>query len=136
MTGLDDDMVAVLDRLRAGLLPLERALRGIAGRDITIEEYAEPGRYVVQAELPGVDPGQDVSLSVFDGELKIDVKRVDWHRHGGSEFRYGTFSRTVTLPRRAAEETLSATYERGVLEVSVQVAPLPPISRSLPIRAR
>lgn len=129
-------MVPVLDRLRAGLLPLERALRTATDHDIAIEEYAERDRYVLRADLPGVDPARELSVSVFDGQLKIHVERVDWHRHHGSEFRYGAFSRTVELPRRAAEDTLSATYERGVLQISVRVQPLPPISRSVPIRTR
>jgi len=128
-------MVAVLDRLRAGLLPLERAVRAATDHDIAIEEYAERDRFVLRAELPGLDPAHDLSVSVFDGQLKIDVERVDWHRHRGSEFRYGAFSRTVRLPRRAAEDTLTATYERGVLQVSVTVEPVPPISRSVPVRA-
>lgn len=123
-------MVATLDRLR---LPLEWALRTATGHDIAIEEYAERDRFVLRAELPGLDPGRDLSVSVFDGQLKIDVERVDWHRHRGSEFRYGAFSRTIQLPRRAVEETLSATYERGVLLVSVKVRPEPPISRCVPI---
>ncbi|GAA4465364.1 Hsp20/alpha crystallin family protein [Phytohabitans houttuyneae] len=125
-------MVATLDHL---LLPLERALRTATGHDIAIEEYTEPDRYVVRAELPGVNPARDLTVSVYDGELKIDVERVDWRHHRGSEFRYGTFSRTVQLPRRADEETLTATYERGVLQVSVKVLPQPPISRCVAVAA-
>lgn len=123
-------MVATLDRL---LLPLERTLRTATGHDIDIEEHVERDRYVVRAELPGVDPAHDLRVSVYDGQLKIDVERVDWHHHRGSEFRYGSFSRTVELPRRAAEETLTATYERGVLQVAVTVRPEPPISRRVPV---
>jgi HSP20 family protein len=123
-------MVAALDRLRGGL---ERTLRLATNRDITIEEYADDGRYVVRAELPGIDPAKDASVSVYEGALKIEVERVDWHRRPGSEFHYGAFSRTVDLPRRAAEETLRAAYENGVLEVSVEVRPAPPIARTVPI---
>lgn len=123
-------MTATLDRLR---LPLERVLRTATGHDIAIEEYTGRDVYVLRVELPGLDPDRDLCVSVFDGELKIDVERVDWHQHRGSEFRYGTFSRTVQLPRRAAEDTLTATYARGVLEVSVKVAPEPPISRRVPV---
>lgn len=123
-------MVATLGRL---LLPLERVLHSAAGQDIAIEEHAERDMFVLLAELPGVDPARELSVTVYDGELKIEVERVDWHHRKGSEFRYGAFSRTVQLPRRAAEETLTATYERGVLRVSVRVRPQPPISRCVPI---
>ena len=109
-------MATTWNRLRGAV---ERTLRTAADRDISIEEYADRDRYVVRAELPGIDPARDASVSVYDGQLKIDVDRVDWHPHPGSEFRYGSFSRTVALPRRAVEETLRAAYADGVLRLTL-----------------
>lgn len=38
-----------------------------------------------------------------------------------SEFRYGSFTRTVTLPDMANPDDVSATYHDGILAVSVGV---------------
>jgi HSP20 family protein len=126
-------MTHVLDWMRHQLLPLEDALSTARGHEISIEEYADGGRYVVRAELPGVDPVKQVNVSVYDGSLKIDVERFTMHPRDGSEFRYGAFSRTVALPHHADDSSVTARYRGGVLEISVEVPPPPPISRRVPI---
>jgi HSP20 family protein len=57
------------------------------------------------------------------------------HPRDGSEFRYGAFSRTVNLPPRADDSSVTARYRRGVLEISVRVRRAPPISRRVPVVA-
>lgn len=126
-------MTHLLDRMRHRLLPLEDTLRAVRGLDISIEEYADGGRYVVRAELPGVDPIKQVSVSVYDGTLKIDVERFNLHPRDGSEFRYGAFTRTVALPARTDDSSVTARYRTGVLEISAKVRPTPPISRRVPV---
>jgi HSP20 family protein len=128
-------MTHVLEWMRHQLLPLEDALSTARGHEISIEEYAAGGRYVVRAELPGVDPVKQVNVSVYDGSLKIDVERFTMHPRDGSEFRYGAFSRTVNLPPRADDSSVTARYRRGVLEISVRVRRAPPISRRVPVVA-
>lgn len=123
----------VLDQVRHWLLPLEAVFRTARGHDISIEEYAVDGRYVVRAELPGVDPVKHVSVSVYDGTLQIDVERFNLHPRAGSEFRYGAFKRAVTLPPRSDDSSVTARYRGGVLEISTRVRPAPPISRQVPV---
>src|SRR4051794_36902369 len=78
---------------------------------IRIEEYTEDGHFVVRAELPGVDPEKDVELTVESGMLTIQAKRseqkADKER---SEFRYGSFVRSIPLPAGANEDDITATY--------------------------
>ena len=38
-----------------------------------------------------------------------------------SEFRYGTFTRSVTLPAGADEDHIQAIYDMGVLELTVKI---------------
>ena len=88
-----------------------------------VEDYTEDGKYLVRAELPGVDPEKDVEVTVDSGQLTIHAERREETkepRH--SEFRYGSLTRTVTLPAGADPEKITATYEKGILEVTVPVA--------------
>ncbi|GHH83420.1 14 kDa antigen [Streptomyces sulfonofaciens] len=84
-----------------------------------METYAEGGRYVLRAELPGIDV-EDLDLTVEEGVLTIRAERtehdVDKER---SEIRYGTLMRSVPLPAGADENDMEASYAEGMLTVSV-----------------
>ena len=68
---------------------------------VRVEERMEEGRYVLRAELPGIDPEKDVTVSVTDRVLTIRAERREETRTDGrSEFQYGSFERFVT-PCRA-----------------------------------
>ena len=91
---------------------------------IRVEEYQEDGTYVIRAEAPGIDPDEDIDLTVNDAMLRLDIRRhrskKDEKRMGHhSEFSYGSFTRIITLPRSATEKDVSAEYEDGILEVRV-----------------
>ena len=87
-----------------------------------LENEIEDGHYVVRAEIPGIDPAKDVDITVRDGRLTIKAERTEKKEtKGRSEFRYGSFTRSVTLPAGANEEDIKATYDKGILTVSVAV---------------
>ncbi|RSM85203.1 Hsp20/alpha crystallin family protein [Kibdelosporangium aridum] len=87
---------------------------------VRIEDYRDDGNYVVRAELPGMDPGKDITITVAGDELAIKAERtVEKHDDTHSEFSYGSFARTVRLPGTAVPEKVSATYDAGILEVTV-----------------
>ncbi|MFC4119863.1 Hsp20/alpha crystallin family protein [Nonomuraea zeae] len=93
------------------------------GQIVRVEDYIADGRYVLRAELPGIDPDKDVEVTVSGGLLHIRAekarKTTDPHR---SEFAYGSLSRTVTLPATAKTDDVKAVYKGGILEVSVGLA--------------
>ncbi|RDH80018.1 Hsp20/alpha crystallin family protein [Mycolicibacterium moriokaense] len=90
---------------------------------LRLEDEAKEGLYEVRAELPGIDPIEDVEVTVHDGRLTIKALRTRTSETNGlSEFSYGSFSRTVTLPADADEDDITATYDRGILTVSVPLA--------------
>ena len=97
-------------------------LRPYLGQAIRIEDYIEDGHYVVRAEIAGIDPGKELEVSVEGGYLSIRVERSGQaegkHR---SEFRYGTFSRTLELPPRADPDDVTAEYASGILTIKVAV---------------
>lgn len=91
-------------------------------RLLRLEDEMNDGRYEVRAEIPGLDPAEDVEVTVRDGLLTIKAERTDKKEGSGrSEFSYGSFERTITLPAGADEDDITATYDRGILTVSVGV---------------
>ena len=91
-------------------------------RLLRLEDEMNDGRYEVRAEIPGLDPAEDVEVTVRDGLLTIKAERTDKKEGSGrSEFSYGSCERTITLPAGADEDDITATYDRGILTVSVGV---------------
>lgn len=87
---------------------------------IPIEEYREDERYVVRADLPGVDPDKDITVTVDDGYLVIHGERHQEERDAlHSEVRFGSFSRRLPLPKGCTGEDITASYASGVLTVSL-----------------
>lgn len=87
---------------------------------IPVESYTEGGKYVVRADLPGVDPEKDIEVKVDGDLLTIHGERhEEQHDNGHSEVRYGSFTRSVRLPQGAAAGDVAARYDAGVLVVTV-----------------
>jgi len=96
------------------------AARPVAAQAMQMEEYVANGRYVIRAELPGVDPAKDMEVSVAKGILTIRAERhEDLQGQHRSEFRYGTFSRHLPLPVTADANDMKASYHWGILQVSI-----------------
>ncbi|MBB4664504.1 Hsp20/alpha crystallin family protein [Conexibacter arvalis] len=98
----------------------ERAPR----RWIPAMDLVETGdHYVLRADLPGVHE-EDLKIELDDrtltlsGERKsaVETERGGYHR---IERSYGAFSRSLTLPEGVDADAISASFDRGVLEVRV-----------------
>ena len=98
-----------------------------AAQSFRIEEMARDNRYVIRAELPGLDPERDIEVTVEGRTLTIHAERrqEDSGPHR-SEFRYGSLTRLVRLPAKVDAKDVTARYERGVLEVSVPIREVKP----------
>ncbi|MEO3867645.1 Hsp20/alpha crystallin family protein [Nonomuraea sp. B12E4] len=111
--GLFPEIFDLLESPLAGLRPQVR---------IKLEDYVKDGRYVLRAELPGIDTDKDVEITLARGILTIQAERhheqKDAHR---TEFAYGAFTRSITLPPGADESDVTAAYDQGILEVSVKL---------------
>ncbi|HUB42555.1 MAG TPA: Hsp20/alpha crystallin family protein [Streptosporangiaceae bacterium] len=97
-------------------------------RSLPVEQYSDETGHVIRLEVPGIDPAQDLAVSVETGSLTVRCER----RHAGledgleddqSEFRYGSFARTVALPLGANIHDVSATCRDGILTVRVGMQP-------------
>ena len=137
-----DELVRAMlgSRPRRALLSLPSGLRH--GFIPTTDVFVRGGGLVIRAELPGIDPKKDVSVSVEDGELVIrgerrcreEVKEEDYVR---VEASYGAFERRVPIPQGVEEAKINATYADGVLEVIVPAGKpaARPKPRAIPIRS-
>ncbi|BBY31839.1 Hsp20/alpha crystallin family protein [Mycolicibacterium sediminis] len=81
--------------------------------------------YVLTADLPGVDPGS-VDLDVDNGTLTISAHRtprsedsVQWLTN---ERFFGTYRRQLSLGEGIDTAGIAASYENGVLTVTIPVA--------------
>ncbi|MGE2692518.1 Hsp20/alpha crystallin family protein [Mycolicibacterium pulveris] len=79
---------------------------------------------VVRLELPGVDVDNDVNVEVERGHLVIHGERRDERAEDKDgrtlrEVRYGSFRRAFKLPAHVTEDAITASYDKGVLNVRV-----------------
>jgi HSP20 family protein len=97
-----------------------------ANRGMPLDVYSTDDALVVEAALPGVKP-ENVDISVLGDTLTLtattDEQRAS--EEGGyhvQEVRRGRFSRTVTLPSSVKADAASATFENGLLRLSIPKA--------------
>lgn len=111
-------------------------LRPFDGNVIRLEDELKDGSYEVRAELPGIDPAKDVDITVRDGRLTIKAERTEKKESNGrSEFTYGSFLRSVTLPPGADEDSIKASYDKGILTVSMPITEAKPVEKHVTIDA-
>jgi HSP20 family protein len=96
-----------------------------APRFMPMDLYRSGDHYVLHADLPGIDPGS-VDISVDNGTLTIRAERsgrtdeeVQWLT---SERFTGTFQRQLSLGDGIDSDAISATYDNGVLSLTIPVA--------------
>lgn len=90
-----------------------------------LEVFEKKGMLMVRADLPGLTK-DDVKVEIRENELTIQGERKTEHEekkegYYRSERRYGTFNRTVRLPEGVKVDKAKATFENGVLEVTLPV---------------
>ena len=91
-----------------------------------IDVVTEDGNLVIRAELPGVKQ-EDVDITLHNNVLTVSGERKaeQEEERGGyyvRERRYGSFSRSLTVPEGVDESKIHARYESGVLKVTIEGA--------------
>jgi HSP20 family protein len=90
-----------------------------------IDLYRDGDHYTLNADLPGIDP-TSVDLDVDGQFLTIRAERVAPSTEGRAwlarENRSGSFVRRLTLGDSVDREHISASYDAGVLSVTIPVA--------------
>lgn len=85
--------------------------------------YVKDGTWMIQVELPGVDP-KEVHISVMGDQLSIQGERKVPEGFKEDDFLlqespYGPFERTIILPHAVPEDKVEATYSNGVLTIKL-----------------
>ena len=131
------------ERLESLPALLGRRLEELFDREpmIRLEQHTTDDETVIRAEIPGVDPDEDVEISVEGNTLTIAVKRTatekkETDRSYHSEFRYGSFERSMALPSATDINDIEATYENGILEVRVAKPAAAAARTNVPIKRK
>ena len=104
------------------------------GQVFRLEETTRDECYVIRAELPGLDPENDIEVTL-DGRI-LTIRAERRQQDSGpyrSEFRYGSLTRAVRLPARVDAADVTARYDKGVLEISIPVGAVKPEGTRIPI---
>lgn len=96
---------------------------GLSRFEPQVEVLERDDKLVVRADLPGIKK-EDVNVSIEENALCIEGERKSEHEEekGGvlrSERSYGKFVRTIPLPRGIDLQSCDASFENGVLEITV-----------------
>lgn len=88
--------------------------------------YEKTDKFIVRAELPGMKK-EDVEISLIGDTLTISGERkpseeVKDEEYLRCELCYGKFSRSVTLPSPIDPSKVEATYENGILLITLTKA--------------
>jgi HSP20 family protein len=87
---------------------------------LRMEQFQRNGEMVIRLEIPGVDPDEDIDVTLEDDVLTIDARREERREDvTHSEFRYGHLQRCISIPMGVTEDDISASYADGVLEIAV-----------------
>ncbi len=93
---------------------------------LAVDMVEDKDKFIVKASVPGINPDDlDVSYSddtlTIKGEIKEDkeTKEDQYHMR---ERRFGSFVRAITLPTKIKGEAIEASYQNGVLTLSLPKA--------------
>jgi HSP20 family protein len=89
----------------------------------TVDVKEEADRWVVQADIPGVDPA-DIEVTMADGALTIRGRRLEERKEESAGWKRvervaGSFYRRFSLPDTADASGIKAASRHGVLELTI-----------------
>lgn len=93
----------------------------------SVDVHEEPERFVVHADLPGVD-AKDIQVTTENGVLTLRGERRFEKRASEKGFERlervaGSFLRRFTLPDNALADQIGARHVNGVLEITIPKRP-------------
>ncbi|MGO8946108.1 MAG: Hsp20/alpha crystallin family protein [Ktedonobacterales bacterium] len=121
-----------------GLMSLRAAMNRLFEDSFISPKYLDPFRrpipvdlreteteYVIEASVPGIQP-EEIQITATDNLLTLRANRRQEEEKTGMKGQYvrreryeGELSRTVSLPAPIDASKVTATYEHGVLTISV-----------------
>jgi len=114
-----------MDRLWDSFLEGRPMRRAEDGREWlpSIDVSETKNALVIKAELPGLDP-KDIDISMNNGYLTIKGEKKHEKEEKDENYHliersYGSFTRSVRLPREVQNDKITASFKNGVLRVTL-----------------
>jgi len=88
-----------------------------------VDVYEDEHSVTLKIEVPGIDE-KDIDVRIENNTLTVHGERKFEKEEKEENYRrierqYGSFTRTFTLPNTVDTESVSATYEKGVLKITL-----------------
>lgn len=119
----DVDMMDQMQRMFEDMQQLGRNI--VPGGHMPIDIREENGEIILTADLPGINK-EEISLTADSKKLKITAEgkeeiKEENEKYIKRERSQRMFSRTIEWPRKVDPNTLEASYEDGVLQVTGEI---------------
>lgn len=120
LTSLREEMDSILSHFTT-----ERPDAWLFGRAVPMCDLSETdGEVQVKFDLPGLK-ADEIDIQLTNNVLTVSGERKEEKEEKGRTFhrverRYGSFSRSLTLPCAVAEDKVDARYQDGVLTVTIE----------------
>jgi HSP20 family protein len=120
-----DRIMREMDRLWDSFLegrPTRRAEEG-KGWFPPVDVSETKNDLVIKAELPGMDP-KDLSISLSSGYLTVKGEKKQEKEEKDENYHliersYGSFTRSVRLPKEVQGDKMTASFKNGVLKITL-----------------
>ena len=91
--------------------------------NLALDVIERDDKYVLRANIPGIKP-DEVKIEVEDDVLTVSGEHEESEEERKANYvrrerRYGSFSRSVTLPKGVTADEVEARIQDGVVEVSI-----------------
>lgn len=88
---------------------------------IPVEINDKGKNYCIRAEVPGIKK-EDLDIDIDSNYIRINAekqeeKNIDESSYKKTEFRYGTYSRTIYFPEEIDVDKAEAKVEEGILKI-------------------
>ena len=88
-----------------------------------VDVYEDQHQVSLKIDVPGIDE-KDIDVRVENNTLTVTGERKIEKEEKEENFRrverqYGSFTRTFTLPQTVDTENVAATYDKGVLKITL-----------------
>ncbi|GAA0669828.1 Hsp20/alpha crystallin family protein [Natronoarchaeum mannanilyticum] len=119
-----DEFERMLERMNQQLGQFEGGANVQVGGSSASVDVADQGdEFVVTADLPGYDT-EDIDLTLADDTVRIEAEREEEMEDEDEQYirrerRHQRVSRSVPLPEAVDEDSVSASYNNGVLTVTL-----------------
>lgn len=93
---------------------------------MAVDVIENPDNFVVKASIPGINP-DDLEITINNNVLTIkgevkEEKDIEEARYHIRERRFGSFSRSFTIPSNVKANSIQANYQNGVLILNLPKA--------------